>query len=139
MREINQFIIHCSATPPSMDIGFEDIHQWHLDRGWSGCGYHYIIRRDGTIEEGRPVEFAGAHARGHNKNSVGICYVGGVDENLDPADTRTILQKAALQDLIESLTMVFGECETLGHCDLHGVTKACPSFDVKEWIKTWKR
>lgn len=134
MRHIDTIIVHCSATPSTMDVGAEEIDTWHRNRGWRGIGYHYVIRRDGEIEDGRPLDEVGAHARGYNANSIGICYIGGVDENLDPQDNRTEEQKAAMFDLIASLQVVFGKCRVLGHCDLPKVTKACPSFNVKKWL-----
>ena len=134
-RIIEKVIIHCSATPPSMDIGVEDIRQWHINRGWRDVGYHFVIRRDGTIEEGRHVDEIGAHARGHNLRSIGICYVGGVDADLEPQDNRTPEQIEAMWELLFSIELVHGKLDILGHCDLPGVTKACPSFDVKEWLR----
>ena len=84
MRKVNLLVIHCAATKPNMDIGRDEIDSWHKARGWSGIGYHYVIRRDGRIESGRPVEQAGAHASGYNANSIGICLVGGINHNGKP-------------------------------------------------------
>lgn len=132
MRAINLIVIHCSATPPSMDIGAEEIRLWHTKQnGWSDIGYHFVIRRDGRQEEGRPLERIGAHAKGFNKNSIGICYVGGVDENLDPEDNRTDCQKDQLLSLLYLLKLSYPAAQIVGHCDLPGVTKACPSFNAK--------
>lgn len=88
MRFITLLIIHCSAVMPFQTSSVEQINEWHLARGWSnGCGYHYVIRRDGTIEKGRPDEMVGAHCLNHNRHSLGICYEGGLDANGNPADT----------------------------------------------------
>ena len=106
MRHINKVIIHCSATPEGRDISLDTIRQWHIKRGWSDIGYHYVILINGTIQEGRPVERAGAHCKGHNANSIGVCYVGGVDEDMKPKDTRTAAQKIAMQKLLRILTRV---------------------------------
>lgn len=133
MRDIDLIVVHCSATPSVMNIGVEQIDQWHKDRGWRGCGYHFVIRRDGTIEKGRDVKDMGSHARGFNTSSIGICYAGGVDDNGKPEDNRTEAQKASMKHLLDTLTMIFSDAEVVGHCDLPGVTKACPSFDVQKW------
>ena len=80
MRKIDRIVVHCSATTPTMDIGVGTIRGWHvLERGWSDVGYHFVITRDGEVQTGRPIERSGAHAKGFNKHSVGICYVGGLE------------------------------------------------------------
>lgn len=132
MRNINKVIVHCSATPSTMDIGADEINQWHIQRGWSQIGYHYVIRRDGRLEKGRPIDVAGAHARGHNIDSIGVCLVGGVDEHNDPTDNFTRQQKRRLKQVLDFLTLTF-DCEAIGHRDLPGVRKACPSFNVRDW------
>lgn len=129
MRFINDIILHCTATPPGMDVDAKTIGEWHKQRGWKGIGYHYVIRIDGTIERGRPISTPGAHCKGHNAHSVGVCYVGGVDANGVPADTRTQWQKSALLKLLANLTFMY-RCRCHGHNEYdHG--KACPSFDVQ--------
>jgi len=130
MRLIDKIIIHCSATPEGRDVSTEEIRQWHLDRGWSDIGYHYVIEIDGTVGDGRPVEIAGAHAKGHNGKSIGVCYVGGVDADMEPKDTRTQEQKEALDDLIRDLLEEYPDAEVYGHRDFSD--KACPSFDARE-------
>jgi N-acetylmuramoyl-L-alanine amidase len=129
MRHINKVIIHCSATPEGRDISLDTIRQWHIKRGWSDIGYHYVILINGTIQEGRPVERAGAHCKGHNANSIGVCYVGGVDEDMKPKDTRTAAQKIAMQKLLLSLTDTYEGISIHGHNEFS--SKACPSFDVQ--------
>ena len=84
MRKINEIILHCSATPENKNFTVEDITKWHNAKGWDGCGYHYVIHLDGTIHNGRPLQKIGAHCLGHNTNSIGICYIGGVDKNGKP-------------------------------------------------------
>ena len=81
MRNIDSIIVHCSATKAGQDFTAADIDCWHRERGFNGIGYHYVIRLDGKLEKGRDVSLAGAHCRGWNERSVGICYIGGVDEN----------------------------------------------------------
>lgn len=133
MREINLIVVHCSATTPLQDIGVKEIRDWHVnENGWSDIGYHYVIRRNGFIEDGRPIARAGAHARGYNKKSIGVCYVGGVNINGDPEDNRTQMQLQSLVTLLKKLVRQFPSAEVVGHCNLPGVAKACPSFDAKE-------
>jgi len=133
VRNIDKLIIHCSATPEAMDIGESEINQWHKQRGWSSIGYHYVIRRSGKLERGRDIGRAGAHARGYNKDSIGICLIGGVDENSKSCDNYTISQKRKLQQLLNFLVITFPSSEVLGHRDVKGVRKSCPCFDVREW------
>ena len=133
MRDITKIIIHCTATPEGRDVSVDTIRQWHLDRGWSDIGYHYIIDLEGNLHEGRPVERQGAHVRGHNKGSIGITYVGGVDSNMKPKDTRTEKQKERLEALIMTLMSGYLNSTLHGHNEFS--SKACPSFDVqKEYI-----
>ncbi len=127
-------IVHCSATPPDMDIGVEDIRRWHLQQGWRDIGYHFVIRIDGSIESGRDLDVVGAHCYGHNSHSVGICMVGGWDPVRMPASNYyTAAQWQALEDLIGHLTEEeFPEAKVAGHNQF--ANKACPSFDVQEWL-----
>ena len=129
-------VVHCSATKPSMDIGRDEIDAWHRHRGFFEVGYHYIIRRDGVLETGRPEEVAGAHARGFNHNSISISLAGGVTEDdVKVAENNfTPEQFVSLNQLVKGLQHKFPEAEVLGHCDLKGVTKECPSFDVRQWL-----
>ena len=137
MRTINKLIIHCSATPETMDIGAKEINRWHKQRGWRGIGYHYVIRRNGELEPGRQVSQAGAHARGYNKKSIGICLIGGVDsQTKKPENNFTKEQFGALLQVIKCLRNVFVDVKILGHRDLPHVNKACPCFDVRDWAET---
>jgi N-acetyl-anhydromuramyl-L-alanine amidase AmpD len=145
LRKVELLVVHCSATKPSQDIGAKEIDAWHRKAGWLMIGYHFVIRRDGTIENGRPVDRVGSHVRGHNSNSIGICMVGGVDDKMRPADNYTAEQKAALFGLLSELRRQHPEASIVGHRDLSPDTnkdgrvtpeewlKACPSFNVGEW------
>lgn len=130
MREITEIIIHCSATPEGKHFTVEDIDRWHKARGWQGIGYHYVIYLDGSIHRGRDLNKIGAHCTGHNKNSIGICYIGGVDKNNKPKDTRTEAQKESLEQLIKSLQCRFPNARLFGHRDF--ANKACPCYDVHQ-------
>lgn len=135
MRKIDTIVVHCTATPPTMDIGVPTVRKWHMEgRGWSDIGYHFLVTRDGRIQKGRPIERQGAHAKGFNATSIGLCYVGGVDASLKPEDNRTEAQNVSMMELITELTERFHITEVLGHRDLPKVRKACPSFDVKQWL-----
>lgn len=128
-------IIHCSATRPSQDIGFEEINNWHRARGWLGCGYHFIIRRNGKIEDGRPTTDVGAHCKGQNHNSIGICMVGGMDEDMGAAtDNYTGEQWESLKVLVEELHKNYPDAKIRGHYHFNP-DKQCPAFDVDDWAK----
>ena len=136
MRPIRKIIVHCSATPPSMDIGAKDIDAWHKSRGWSQIGYHYVIRRDGSIEDGRPVPIIGAHARGHNHDSIGVCLVGGVDEETKKIaqNNFAVAQADSLEALLDHLMQEYKDItEIIGHRDVDA-SKECPSFDIESFI-----
>lgn len=137
MREIQFIVIHCTYTPPSADIGVEEIRKWHVEeRGWTDIGYHFAVRRDGTVEVGRPIERPGAHVKGHNSNSIGIAWVGGMAQGAKkPEDNRTEEQNEAMVDLIKDLQQKFPGAAVMGHRDFRGVKKQCPCFDVREWYK----
>lgn len=129
MRKINEIIIHCAATREGRDFTVEDITRWHKARGFATIGYHYVIYRDGSIHEGRPLEQIGAHCVGHNKHSIGICYIGGcASDGKTPKDTRTSEQKEALLSLLRRLKARFPNATIHGHRDF--AAKACPSFDA---------
>lgn len=133
-RKSTDFIvIHCSATSPSMDIGKQEIERWHRSRGWLTIGYHYVIRRDGTIETGRPGDVIGAHVSGHNSNSIGICIVGGVSEKdkRTPENNFTQEQFNSLIKLVKKLKVKYDVAKVCGHRDFNK-NKACPCFEVSE-------
>lgn len=132
MRKIDKIIIHCSATPRGKDFSAETIRDWHVKgNGWDDIGYHYIVRMDGSLEYGRSLEIAGAHCRGHNRNSIGICYIGGMDRDMELwEDTRTEEQKKSLLSLLKVLKLFHGDAVVYGHNNFS--TKQCPSYDAKK-------
>ena len=131
MRELNRIILHCSATKEGKDYSVETIRDWHVKgRGWSDIGYHWVIRLDGSIEVGRPLEKSGAHTKGHNKDSVGVCYIGGCDADGKPKDTMNEEQEKAWRMIVLSLRTLYGDLTIHGHNEY--ANKACPSFIVKE-------
>lgn len=130
MRNITKIIIHCSATPQGVHYTLADIDRWHRARGWRGCGYHYLILLDGTIQQGRPLEQEGAHCQGHNAHSIGICYIGGLDSSGKPQDTRTPEQRDMLWSLVKSLKKRFPSATIHGHNEF--ASKSCPCFNVQE-------
>lgn len=139
MRAIEHIVIHCSATAEGKNITAADVDKWHKAKGWEGIGYHFFIKIDGTIELGRRIKQIGAHVAGHNKNSIGICYAGGLEaDNKTPKDTRTKAQMESMKTLVQDLLKRFPEAKVVGHRDFAGVNKACPSFEVSEWLKTSK-
>jgi len=146
-RRTDYIVVHCSATGPGSDIGADEIDQWHKARGWSGIGYHAVIRRDGEIEFGRHFDEIGAHVQGQNARSVGICLVGGVDAAGKSENNFTEEQFESLEAMIEMLKHAYPMAEILGHRDLspdldgdgivekHEWLKDCPCFDVKDLLK----
>lgn len=134
MRKINKLIIHCSATPEGRSVSVSDITRWHRERGFRTIGYHYVIYLDGSVHAGRPVSEEGAHCLGQNRNSIGICYIGGLDaKSLLPKDTRTEAQKDALRHLVGNLRKEYPGATLHGHNEF--AAKACPCFDVRELLK----
>ena len=121
---INKIVIHCSATPNGREHDAAEINRWHLDRGWDGIGYHYVIKVDGVIENGRPEYWTGSHARGHNTNSLGVCIIGMDDYN--------DLQWNALRSLIDDLLYKYPDAKVIGHNEIS--KKTCPGFDVQKWL-----
>lgn len=107
----------------------KEIDSWHRARGFRGVGYHYVIYLDGTVVTGRNETVAGAHCKGHNAHSIGVCYVGGLDSDGKPADTRTEAQRQSLRRLVRQLTERFPRATVHGHCEF--AAKACPCFDVR--------
>ena len=148
-RRIDYIVVHCTATPEGQDKSVEKIRKEHLALGWSDIGYHYVVTRDGRVHTGRDVDIAGSHVSGHNANSIGVVYVGGLENKpiayskLKAKDTRTEAQKAALLSLLSGLRRLYPNARILGHRDFskdsngNGVIdpweriKECPSFDAK--------
>lgn len=158
MDNIDSIIIHCSATRAGQDVRARDIDRMHRERGFSQIGYNFVIDLDGMIENGRPLSIAGAHCNtkgfsgvSYNKHSIGICYVGGLDANGRPTDTRTEAQKKSLRELVARLCKEYHIVELLGHRDtspdLDGSgeveprewLKVCPCFDVRSEFGTFLR
>lgn len=147
-RTITDIVVHCTATRGWQDFDVEAIRRMHRANGWSDIGYHYIVRLDGTIEAGRDVDIIGAHVEGHNSHSIGIAYVGGLNNNGKATDTRTENQKAALRTLLRDLRELYPKAVIKGHRDYstdkngNGIVepsewvKECPCLDAKtEYIK----
>ena len=136
MRDINKIIVHCSATQEGKKINAAEINLWHLKRGWSGIGYHYVVLLDGTIEYGRSIYKQGAHVKGENKGSIGICYIGGVESERGSSgkwiakDTRTPEQKESLLLLLKTLKKMHKNATIHGHNEF--AAKSCPCFDANK-------
>ncbi|MDE6265938.1 MAG: N-acetylmuramoyl-L-alanine amidase [Muribaculaceae bacterium] len=130
MRKINKIIIHCSATPAGRNVTVDDIDRWHRQRGFNSIGYHYVIYLDGTIHAGRPEHIQGAHCKGQNAHSIGVCYIGGCDCHMKPADTRTPQQRESLIKLVDLLLNRYPDASVHGHNEF--TAKACPSFNVEK-------
>jgi hypothetical protein len=133
MKEVLYLVLHCSSTRVSQKVTVNDIDRWHHARGWAGgCGYHWIVLQDGTIQAGRPESVAGAHVKGYNQHAIGVCYIGGIDENGNYADTRTPAQKNALWHLFKSLKESYPQAKIVGHRDFPNVHKRCPCLDARK-------
>ena len=136
MRTIKYIVVHCTATPPETTI--ESIkNYWKQNLGWRNPGYHYIIKRNGDIVNLFPEDKVSNGVKGYNKNSVHISYIGGVDKNNKPIDNRTDAQIHSMFNKLVELSEKYPNATILGHRDFPGVTKMCPSFDVKEWLKNY--
>lgn len=135
MRKITKIIIHCAATPPDVDVGVKEITDWHQQRGFATVGYHYVIRRNGLREVGRPLSQVGAHAKGHNSTSIGVCMVGGCrrdGKKLVAENNFTDAQWDTLLATVSELLKQFPGAEVIGHRDVEK-GKECPSFSVRDW------
>lgn len=131
-RAIREIIIHCSATPEGKDYTVEQIRHWHVrGNGWRDIGYHYVVYRDGSVHPGRPVGQTGAHCAGHNRQSIGVCYIGGyAADGRTPKDTRTPAQRTALAGLVAELRRRYPGATVHGHNEF--APKACPCFNVRQ-------
>lgn len=132
---MNTIVIHCSATKESQNVTSKEIKKWHIQRGFKDIGYHFVILLDGTIEIGRPLNKQGAHVSGHNSYTIGICYVGGLDSNGKPKDTRTSAQKESLNRLIETLKDLTTIKAIKGHRDFSKDLNGNGMIEESEWIK----
>lgn len=130
MRKIEKIVVHCSANKEDSGTTAADIARWHVQGlGWKEIGYHYVVEEDGRIVKGRDESIAGAHAAGHNRRSIGVCYTGGLDRTGNPKDTRTPAQKVALVRLLRELRSRYPEAVIVGHNALNRL-KECPCFDA---------
>lgn len=135
IMDIKELIIHCSATPEGVDYTVDQIRKWHKQRGFNDIGYHYIIYRDGSIHKGRPENKIGAHCKGHNAISLGICYIGGLAKDCKtPKDTRTEAQKKSLVTLLTALKKKYPDAKIYPHYKF--ANKACPCFNAEEEYKS---
>ena len=138
-RNISTIVLHCAATPVGKHYDAYDIDYWHRQGKWSGCGYHYIILLDGTIQIGRDIEYSGAHVKGHNKHSIGICYIGGVNENNEAVfDQETPQQKESIVRLVNRLSVMYNinpDLNLFGHSEFPNVHKECPCLDMDKMRK----
>ena len=144
-NETNYIVIHCTATPPDLNVTKDLIDKWHKQRGWSGIGYHFLIRRNGFIEAGRHSDDVGAHCKGHNRESISVSLAGGIDATGASKDNFTTPQKESLCTLVKTLSIMYPKAEILGHRDLspdidgdgiiekHEWMKDCPCFEVRSW------
>jgi N-acetylmuramoyl-L-alanine amidase len=137
-KETKYIAVHCAATPAGMDIGVKEIDRWHRTKGFLKIGYQFVIRRSGQLEIGRDEDEIGAHVQGYNAVSIGVCLVGGVDaDDVSKAENNfTKEQFSTLRTLLERLQIQYPDAEVLGHRDFPDVAKACPSFDVRAWLKS---
>lgn len=133
---IKYIVLHYSATYPDQDLDVEDIRKMHLARGFNDVGYHYIIKRDGTVQKGRADNVVGAHVAGHNTGSLGICCIGGIERATGPnvgVDNRTQAQKDATVLLVQDLLRKHPTAQVVGHRDMPGAKTQCPGFNAQSW------
>lgn len=135
-RNIKYIVVHCTATPPEAKVE-NIVRYWKEQLGWKNPGYHYIIKRNGEIVSLLSEDLVSNGVKNYNQHSVHISYIGGIDKNNKPLDNRTPEQKAALFNKLVALSKKYPEAEIKGHRDFPGVIKACPSFDVRTWLKEY--
>ena len=124
---IKLLVVHCSDTSNNKDLGAIDIHKMHLSFGWEGIGYHKIIRRSGKIENGRPEFWKGAHVKGKNDYSLGVCLIG--------RNKFTKKQFLSLEKILRTWKLLYPDAKIIGHCDTGNTEKTCPNFDVITWSR----
>ena len=134
-RTITDIVIHCTATRAWQDYSADDLRRMHKAQGWADIGYHYVVRLDGTIEPGRDVDKIGAHVSGHNANSIGVVYVGGLDNQGKANDTRTENQENALLNLLLDLRRLYPSARISGHRDFSPDLNGNGTIEPWEWIK----
>ncbi|MDB4238753.1 N-acetylmuramoyl-L-alanine amidase [Alphaproteobacteria bacterium] len=126
-KNIKLLVVHCSDTEDNKNLSAIDIHQMHLSFGWEGVGYHKIILRSGKIENGRPEYWVGAHVKGKNKFSLGVCLIG--------RNKFTNKQFTSLEKILKKWKLSYPQAKIVGHCDTGYTHKTCPNFDVITWLK----
>ena len=124
---IKLLVVHCSDTDDNENLIAADIHKMHLNFGWDGIGYHKIIRKSGMIENGRPEYWMGAHVKGKNNISLGVCLIG--------RNKFTKKQFISLEKVLRKWKTLYPKAQIVGHRDTGNTNKTCPNFDVKTWIK----
>ena len=133
MRELERIILHCSATKPGVKVSAERIKRWHIGRNFRTIGYHFVIQPNGLLEMGRPINEVGAHCKGFNKTSVGICYIGGLDAQGNACNTMTDEQVYTLAAICSAICYVSCKYVPLhGHREFNNTGKECPGFDVAQ-------
>ena len=135
MKDVKWIVVHCSATKLSRKVTVKDLDNWHREKGWPCCGYHWVIYQDGSIHPGRAEQFAGAHVVGYNQHAIGVCYIGGKDAHGRNTDTRTPEQKASLWYLLKELKQAYPDAKIVGHNFLNRA-KDCPCFDAQKEYAT---
>ena len=126
-KDVSLLVVHCSDTANNENLSAIDIHKMHLGFGWDGIGYHKIINRSGKIENGRPEYCIGAHVKGKNDVSLGVCLIG--------KDNFTKNQFASLKKILKQWTIKYPNAKIVGHKDIGNTKKTCPNFDVISWSK----
>lgn len=137
MRTIDRIILHSTATKEGQYFDVNDIREWHINRGFTNVGYHYVIKLDGTIEDGRDIRSIGAHCKNYNANSIGVVYVGGTDREGKAKDTRTKEQKESLLKLIDELMIAYDLDIDDVYCHYQLGKTLCPSFSIEEFKKEY--
>lgn len=154
MREIKSIVIHCSATKEGVEVDEAQIEKWHKERfqkiGGKHIGYHILIYLDGTIIQTKGLRHIGQHVAGNNANTIGVCYIGGLNSKGKPKDTRTPAQKQSMKRVVKELKKLYPDAEVKGHRDFspdlngNGIIepfeflKDCPCFSVAYWLKSEK-
>lgn len=133
MREINEIILHCSATKESQYVTIDDIRRWHKQKGYTDIGYNWVIDRNGYLCKGRDINQVPAHCLGHNKNSIGICYIGGLDSKGKSKDTRTDEQKKTMYQIVRELMNTYKLTLEQVHCHNEYAVKDCPCFKIEQF------
>ena len=131
MKDVRFIVVHCTDTRVGQKVTMKDIRDWHLARNFADIGYHWVIDQQGRILKGRDEQLAGAHVRHYNQHAIGVCYIGGKNDQGQRADTRTPQQKAALWFLLKELKAHYPQAKITGHRDFPNVSKLCPCFDAQ--------